>query len=341
MNHIACRIALLAALVLGLAAPVRAETVTFLGKSFSPIKYDINWPFTTKAKEKDKNTQGSGIVANVHELPTEKFEEKSAAELGSDMPRLHILQVPVKVGQHVAEDDVLVVYEMPLENIIQEKEALSRAKLDDLDRALAFVNYQLNWLEQHQEDLEKNAELQAVAPQTVRANTQEIEALLKQRAYLTDEYELAKSSYENALVIAQSKYGKDVSVRNFPKKGIIRSPSEGYVLWENASLVPGMTFTKQAHLIAIGRLDPIIIRASVHEIAVQKLKLGDPATVSFHSLPGQTFTTTISKINYVAQPAMMQQPSFYEIELTLANPDLRIKEGMRCDVTVNLPDAPK
>ena len=57
-------------------------------------------------------------------------------------------------------------------------------------------------------------------------------------------------------------------------------------------------------------------------------------------MPGQPFHTTISKIDFVAQPAMLQQPSFYELEMTLPNPDLRIKEGMRCDVTVDL-DAAK
>ena len=75
---------LLAVLVLCAAGTVRAETVTFMGKSYCPIKYEITWPFVTK-QQKDAPTQGSGIVANVNELPKEKLEEKSAVELGSDM----------------------------------------------------------------------------------------------------------------------------------------------------------------------------------------------------------------------------------------------------------------
>ena len=321
------------------AATARAEVLTFLGKSYCPIKYEITWPFVTKA---DKGvSQGSGITANVYELPKEKStRERSAAELGSDMRRLRILSAPLKVGDKVDEDQILITYEMPLENLMAEKQALSRADLNNEDHALAFVEHQLDVIRQQQADLENQAADQSVAPNTVRYNQREIEALMLQRDFLREKRDLAQQRYDNAVIIAKSKYGKDQDIHHLPRVGYIRAPGSGYVLWTNSSLVPGMAFTKQASLISIGRLDPIIVRASVHEIAAQKLKVGDKATVFFHAMPGQPFHTTISKIDFVAQPAMLQQPSFYELEMTLPNPDLRIKEGMRCDVTVDL-DAAK
>lgn len=332
---------LLAAMVLCLAGQqARAETLTFLGKSFCPIKYEISWPFVTKL-DKTK-AQGSGIQANVYELPKEKsYEEKSATEMGSDMNRLRIVSAPLKVGDRVSEEQILITYEMPLENLMAEKEALSRNELNGVEHTLAVVENQLAALRQHQADLENMEAGKSVAPIDVRTNAREIDALLLQRDYLTEERDLAKQRYDNAVIITQSKYGKDIDVHKLPRVGYIRSPVDGYVLWTNSSLVPGMAFTKQATLIAVGRLDPMLIRASVHEIAAQKLKVGEAASLVFHSIPGKTFTTTISKVDFVAQPAMLQQPSFYEIEMTLPNPDLRIREGMRCDVTINLPDAPK
>lgn len=325
---------LAAALLLWTATPVLAETLTFLGKSYCPIKYEINWPFVTKAKKGP--AQGSGVTANVYELPKESYEEKSATELGSDMRRLRILAAPLRVGQHVTEDEALITYELPLENVMVEKEGLSRAKVNSLEHGMASIQFRLAWLEAHQGDLENMAGQQAVAPIDVRSNAQDIEALILQRDYLAEELELAKQRYDNAVLIARSKFGKDLDIKKLPRLGSVRSPSDGYVLWVNSSLVPGMAFTKQAVLLTIGKLDPMIIRASVHEITAQKLKVGTPASLVFHAWPGETFHTTVTKVDYVAQPAMLQQPSFYEIELTLANPDLRIKEGMRCDVTVNL-----
>ncbi|WP_300161529.1 efflux RND transporter periplasmic adaptor subunit [Solidesulfovibrio sp.] len=331
--------ALALCLALCLAGPAAAETLTFLGKSYCPIKYEITWPFISKP-DKGK-AQGSGITANVYELPKEQSnEQKSATELGSTMDRLLILSAPLKVGDPVSEDQILITYEMPLENLIAEKQTLSRAELNDAEHALAYVENQLSLVRQLQADLENQAAGHAVAPNTVRYNQQEIEALMLQRDALREKRDLAEQRYDNAVIIAKSKYGKDQDIHKLPRVGYIRAPASGYVLWTNSSLIPGMAFSKQASLISIGRLDPIIIRASVHEIAAQKLKVGDKATVVFHGLPGQPFQTAISKIDFVAQPAMLQQPSFYELEMTLPNPDLRIKEGMRCDVTVDL-DAPK
>jgi multidrug efflux pump subunit AcrA (membrane-fusion protein) len=325
---------LLAALLLAGAAPAAAETVTFQGKAYCPIKYEINWPFTTLAKKPP--AQGSGIQANVYELPKESFQEKSATELGSDMSRLHIISAPIRVGQRVQEDEALITYELPLESLIAEKQGLSRNKLNNLERMLASIDYRLHWLENHQSDLENMQSQQSVAPIVVSTNAREIDALLLEREYLTEELEMARQRYDNTVLIAQSKFGKNLDLKKLPRQAYVRAPSDGYVLWVNSSLVPGMAFTKQAALVTIGKLDPMLIRVSVHEIAVQKLKVGDPATIIFNAWPKESFATTISKVDYVAQPAMLQQPSFYLIELMLPNPDMRIKEGMRCDVVINL-----
>lgn len=335
MMHMRHLSGLIVVLALCLAASARAETLTFLGKSYCPIKYDITWPFVTKVDPSKR--QGTGITANVYELPKDKpLVEKSAAELGSDMRRLHILSAPLKVGDPVSEDQILVTYELPLENLMAEKEALSRSELNNYEHGLAIVENELAQVRQQQANLENQAADQAVAPNTLRYNAQEIESLMLQRDYLREERALAQQRYDNAVIIAKSKYGKDQDIHHLPRVGYIRAPSSGYVLWTNSSLVPGMAFTKQASLLTIGRLDPIIIRASVHEIAAQKLKVGDPVDIVFHAMPGKTYHTTISKVDFVAQPAMLQQPSFYDIEMSLPNPDLHIKEGMRCDVSVDI-----
>ena len=331
---------LLAVIPLCLAGPADAEILTVIGKSYCPIKYEINWPFSTDAAK--AVAQGSGIAANIYNLPEEKkAEEQSAVAMGSDMERLHILSAPLKVGDKVNEGQILVTYEMPLQNLMNEKQALSKTELDNLVQGLAVLESKLAQYRQQQADLENEASINSVAPITVRLGARDIDALLLQRDYLREKLALAQQRYDNAVTVAQYKYGKDQDLANLPRLGYIRSPSSGYVLWTNFQLVPGMSFTKKASLLTIGRLDPMIVRASVHEIAVQKLKVGDPVSIVFHTIPGQTFRTTISKVDYVAQPAMLQQPSFYQIEMTLPNPDLRIKEGMRCDVTIPLPDAAK
>jgi len=309
---------LLVVLALCLAGRAHAETVTFIGKSYCPIKSQINWPFALKV------------------LPSGKALEKSASSQGSDMSYLRILSTSATVGQHVTEDQPLITYEMPLEKVLTEKTALSHAQIDDLEAALSKVDYKVAALRHYQEDLEKQVTIQSAAPNDVNLNLKEIETLLLQRDSLIEKLAQAKSNYDNVVSNAKKTYGDDLDTRNLPRKGVVRAPIAGHVLWVNSSIVPGMVFTKPVALVTVGSMDPIIIRAAVHEIAAQKLKVGDQATVTFHALPDQPIITTITKVNAVAQPATPQQPSYFEIELTVPNADLRIKEGMRCDVTVNL-----
>lgn len=316
------------------AGKVMAETLVFPGKAYCGLKGDIRWPFKTKGV---KTGQDKGFAMAVSLQSPRPDAEKTAAELGSDMTSLRVLAADLHVGQRVTENEPLVTYAMPLDRVIKEKEALSRAKITSIESALALADYKLAVLTLMQTEMQKGVSLETAATGNVRQASRNIESLAKQRASLTAARELAQARYDTDVEMARVRYGDNLDPRQLPRRDAIRAPFAGNILWVNPSLVPGMRFTKQATLFSIGRLDPILVRAAVHEIALPRLKVGDPATVTFHSLPGQSFQTTIATINYVAQPATLQQPSFYTIELSLANPDLRIKDGMRCDVAVNVP----
>lgn len=318
---------------------VRAETLVFQGKSYCSARDEISWPFgkdPAKAVSQDK-----GFAMTVSLQPQKAAGEQSGTEMGSDMRYLRIISMNVKIGQAVTEGQPLVSFEMPLDRLIAEKQRLSRVNLDNLERALALVDYQLADQTLKQEEIEKGVSMDTNATGKARAAALGYESLLKRREALTASYEVAKERYDNDLFIARARFGQDLNPHHFPRKETLVASLTGHVLWVNSNCVPGMTFTKETRLLTIGRLDPILIRAAVHEIALQRLKVGDPVSITFYGLPGQTFQTTIGTINFVAQPATSQQPSFYQIDMTLPNPDVRIKEGMRCDVAVTLPDAPK
>ena len=327
----------LAVLALVLApGPSRAETLVFPGKAYCALKNDIRWPFATNGP---RIGQDKGFAMAVNLQPPKPDEEKSAAALGSDMTSLRIVAANLHVGQQVGENEPVVTYAMPLDRVIKDKETLSRAKITSIESALALANYKLATVTLMQEEMKKGLTLETAAAGNLRAATRNIESLVKQRDSLSAARELAQARYDNDVEMARARFGDDLDPRRLPRKDAVRAPFAGNVLWVNPNLAPGMTFTKPTTLFSIGRLDPILVRAAVHEIALPRLKVGDTATISFQSLPGQTFQTTIATINYTAQPATLQQPSFYTIELSLANPDLRIKEGMRCEVAINVPDA--
>jgi membrane fusion protein, macrolide-specific efflux system len=58
------------------------------------------------------------------------------------------------------------------------------------------------------------------------------------------------------------------------------------------------------------------------------------AEVTFDSLPGKKYVASVSRIPWAPMPAALQQPSYYEIELTIPNPELELKEGLKGQITI-------
>jgi len=52
-------------------------------------------------------------------------------------------------------------------------------------------------------------------------------------------------------------------------------------------------------------------------------------------LPGRSFDAVLSRVSMTANQTLQEFPSFYEVQLTVANPDMALKEGMRGNVVVS------
>ena len=109
---------------------------------------------------------------------------------------------------------------------------------------------------------------------------------------------------------------------------------DGYIMWQGPEVREGATLPAGYALFQVGTMNPLIIRTMVHEIEAQKLSVGDTGKVVFESVPGREFTATVSRIPWAPAPASLQQPSYYEIEMTIPNPDLVLKEGLKGEITI-------
>lgn len=327
-------VCLMAANLAGLGV-ARAENVVFRGKAVCPVKCDIRWPFSTDAAKAVRQDKGIGMAVSLQPEPPES--ERSGVAKGSPMRALHVLTVKAEIGQMVKSGQEVMTYELPKDQVISEREHLSRAKLDKLAQELAQVNFLLEKLDVQQQEMAKAAtSIKTVPPSQARTASLNFEALLKKRDALTDAYTEAKARYEDDIKLAHDRFGKDVTALELPRSETAGACIDGYILWKNSSCVPGATFTKDTTLFTFGQMDPILVRAEVHEIDAHKLHVGDRTTITFETLPGQTFHSTIAKIDYIPQPPRSQEPSFYQVEMSVPNPDVRIKEGMRCDITTDV-----
>lgn len=259
----------------------------------------------------------------------------SPMKLSVAMPyTAQIKALTAKIGQKVNKDDVLATFEIAIETRMAEKRSLSLANVKDIEHQLASNAKEIDRLKAKRQELEVMAKQNMATSQALVVNSQEMDVQQKLRASLQEKLAVEREQAQQRLDLARERFGSKADFGNLPKEGIVKSPAAGYVLWINPELREGVKLGKDTELFQVGVLDPIIIRAQVHEIEALRLNVGDKAKVTFDSLPGKEFTAQVSRIPWAPMPTALQQPSYYEIELTLPNPDYALKEGLKALVTI-------
>jgi len=245
-----------------------------------------------------------------------------------------IQQIGVQIGQQVKVGQELARYELRQEVYMDEKNKLSTTTIKELEYRLAQVDVELDKLTAKHRELEVMTKRNMASQQSISQNEKEIEAARKEKTSIQEQLNLARDVYSDRLILAKERFGRDAGAGNVPKVGFLRSPLDGYVLWINAEARSGAHLERETPIFQVGVLDPMIIRAQVHEIEVSKIAEGNAATVVFDAIPGREFAATVSRIPWTPLPANLQQPSYYEIELTIPNPDHTLREGLKGQVTV-------
>ncbi len=245
-----------------------------------------------------------------------------------------VKSVKGKIGTKVKGGDVLVTFEIPLDTRMAELQNVSLVNMKNLEYQIEETQNLLNSANIKKHELETLLKKQLTSPQSLEQAQNQIDSMQKKLTMLKTSYALEKNLSQNRLDLAQARYGSNVTHTNFPKNGFVKAPMDGYILWMNADLKDDTALAGGSKLYEIGTMDPLVLRAEVHEIEAQKLREGDKASVTFDSVPGRTFVATVTTIPWAPLPSGLQQPSYYQIELTIPNGDLRLKEGLKGQVTI-------
>src|SRR5262252_7173862 len=113
------------------------------------------------------------------------------------------------------------------------------------------------------------------------------------------------------------------SVRQFV---FVRAPISGKIIEINVA--PGeyrsaVSFHSDttAPLMTIADLNTVWVSADVPEPALRLVRVGEPVSISFISLPGETFTGTVNRIGDVLDP----QTRTFKVQVDLPNPQGRLR----------------
>src|SRR5262249_28936156 len=110
----------------------------------------------------------------------------------------------------------------------------------------------------------------------------------------------------------------------------IYSPIRGYVI--DKQVFKGMFVQPDMRLYTIADLSTVWVNAEIYEYEVPFVGVGQMATVTFASYPGEQFHGRVSYI----YPYLNKEARTVKVRLDLPNPDIRIKPDMYGDALINV-----
>ena len=127
-------------------------------------------------------------------------------------------------------------------------------------------------------------------------------------------------------------------------KGKIYAPTEGMAIYATSSrgggfhddrqpLADGVEVWQRQELIYLPRSSSTVAEVDVHEVNLQKVRVGLPAVVTVESLPGRKLLGTVTRIAPLADPqSMWMNPDLkvYKTEIALEVNDPALRSGMNC-----------
>ena len=121
----------------------------------------------------------------------------------------------------------------------------------------------------------------------------------------------------------------------------ITAPTDGVVLVRSIDI--GEVIQAGMPAMTIGKLDALKVTVYIPEDQYGKISLGKKATLNVDSFPTENFTATVTRISDIAEftPQNVQtkegrQTTVYAVELSIDNPNEKLKPGMPVDVTFEM-----
>jgi len=134
---------------------------------------------------------------------------------------------------------------------------------------------------------------------------------------------------QHEIDLLELRLGTPLAPEQLPAQVELKAPITGHVIWIHPDLQEGAQLGPLDRVFEVGVMKPICLRAHVYEEEALRLALGDSANLQPESRPGWKFKGHISRISWTPLSLDPLSPSYYEVELTAANKDLILREGMR------------
>lgn len=243
-----------------------------------------------------------------------------------------ITALRARSGQRVATGEILAQYRLLPESVRLVQQRLSPPQIPDLEVRLAEVERALVPLQSKQQELTHLTQKKLAAPQSLSQANRELRLLTRERATLQQRLRDERQLAQQDQAVLADQLGDTLKSGRIPQEAALVAPINGHVIWVSPELREGAELPPTPAALQVGVMDPMLVRGQAFEIEALQIQPGDKAQVTLESLPGRKFEATVSRISWSSLTPGLDQPSYYDVELTMPNPDLALKEGLKARI---------
>jgi len=243
----------------------------------------------------------------------------------------------VKSGQRVAAGEVLARYRLTPEAILAIRQRLFPLQVSESEVKLAEVERSLAPLKNRKRELTQLVQKKLAAPDSLSQLNREIQLVTQEQRALKERLRQDRRTLQLDQALLQEQLGNSAKNGQVPPEAALRAPMAGYVIWISPDLRQGAEMPPAPGVFQVGVMDPMVVRAQAFEIEALQTNPGEEAEVTLESLPGRKFEAKVSRVSWSSQTPGLDQPSYYDVELLVPNPDLVLKEGLKARIVFKKP----
>ncbi|HOW97730.1 MAG TPA: efflux RND transporter periplasmic adaptor subunit [Kiritimatiellia bacterium] len=243
-----------------------------------------------------------------------------------------ITAIAAEVGQDVKRGDPLLQFTLSRRARAELEPLASQASQAAAEAEVAGLEAEAGEARAAAEEAERLAREQlGTRPQADLAKSR-VAALDKRLTAARERAEYERRQRDTNLRWLKEGLGIENPENGIPETVPLPAPMDGTVIWISGDARPGVELDPSTPLLTLGVMDPMIVRAHVHELDVVKLKVGDRAHMTLLARPDAKLEGAIRRIAWAPFPHWLPEPSYFEVELTVPNPDRALRQGYKVNL---------
>ncbi len=243
-----------------------------------------------------------------------------------------IISLEVKSGQRVEAGQVLAKYRLEPEAILSIRQRLAPPQIQEGEIRLAELERSLVPLKTKQQELTELLKKKLAPPQSLDQVNQDIRLLTQEHAATQARLRQDRQSAQEDRALLKKQLGRGVANGQITQEAELLAPISGYIIWVSPDLRAGAEMDPTPGVFQVGVMDPMLVRAQAFEIEALQIKPGETAEVTLESLRGQKFQGVVNRVSWASMTPGLEQPSYYEVELKVPNPELLLKDGLKAQI---------